>query len=384
MKIADWLHKGLFFIQFGGQGAAYFPELSKYYQEEELKDYFQLALPAISNELQKKNIQASGLFDQGIDLERWLLEPDTAPDEKYLALAQFSFPLIGMAQLAGLFLLFNRGFNPEEIERRSQGSTGHSQGVVSAIFTGLDLKAETMLELVPNFIKYLFYMGFTAQLAYHELKSANLDTNPEDADLPTVSPMVAVVGPTAEELEKLLSDFNQGRNDEDKVYLSLLNTPNTNVISAQEKSHRAFYSQIKEHIQEKKWRFIPVLAAAPFHSPLLQKGVEYMEKAMRTEFSFPYKGSDLKTPVYSFADGRNLQEDGDLAITIYREIIIDTLQWKLAVSEHINKPDLDYVLDFGLGRVSSRLSSSFLIDQDKGAAIYSFSNPKDLNKLYSA
>ena len=62
---------------------------------------------------------------------------------------------------------------------------------------------------------------------------------------------------------------------------------------------------------------------------------------------FSYQGSDLKVPVYSFSDGRNMQNDTSLGETLCVELMTNVLNWERAITTLIEPNDIDAVIDLG-------------------------------------
>ena len=87
---------------FGGQGniEEYFEELREVYNTYPslVEDFVSTA--AAHLQLLARDPKAEKLYPKGLDVLRWLNNPDTQPDIDYLVSAPVSFPLIGLTQLA--------------------------------------------------------------------------------------------------------------------------------------------------------------------------------------------------------------------------------------------------------------------------------------------
>src|SRR5699024_10268151 len=77
--------------------------------------------------------EASKLYPKGLDVMKWLQNRDSQPDTDYLVSAPVSLPLIGLVQLAHYTVTCKvLGRRPGDLLECIQGTTGHSQGVVTA------------------------------------------------------------------------------------------------------------------------------------------------------------------------------------------------------------------------------------------------------------
>lgn len=79
------------FLQFGGQGAPYLKEVSKLYEEPELKEYFSTVFSALK-ELESIFHQNDSRYSNGFDLSSWITNPESAPSEDYLIREAYPFP----------------------------------------------------------------------------------------------------------------------------------------------------------------------------------------------------------------------------------------------------------------------------------------------------
>lgn len=93
---------------------------------------------------------------------------------------------------------------------------------------------------------------------------------------------------------------------------------------------------------------------------------------------FQYKGSDLKIPVYSIFDGRNFQNEPDVSLPLFREVLIKALHWDKATANFVNTAKV-VGIDFGPSVVSQKLTQANLGSSEN--KIYSASSPKDIKVL---
>ena len=87
---------------------------------------------------EKERVTGSIALPKGIDLAAWLDATEdsasSAPSEAYLRYAAVSLPMIQLTQLAHLENLYLQGISPSDLIAWTQGATGHSQGLMSAVF----------------------------------------------------------------------------------------------------------------------------------------------------------------------------------------------------------------------------------------------------------
>ncbi|MCE9501021.1 MAG: hypothetical protein K8R21_11080 [Leptospira sp.] len=200
-----------FFLQFGGQGSPYLKEMGKLYEEPLLKEFFQVAFDTIGAE--EKRLGRTNLISQGLDIKSWLANPDSAPTEDYLCRGSVSVGMIFITQMANYHLLTLKGFAVPELMAASAGTTGHSQGIVSATLAALGKDGKDFYTTFAEFLTFIFYLGYRAQeqFPYFELEKSVMDGNTEIGDK-NPAPMVACIGYQKDELEKRIDDANKDLN----------------------------------------------------------------------------------------------------------------------------------------------------------------------------
>ncbi|HRE91502.1 MAG TPA: hypothetical protein PK095_20455, partial [Myxococcota bacterium] len=80
----------------------------------------------------------SGLYHRGTAISRWLSDAASLPDERYLASASISMPMIFLVQALRLESLMARGLGAlaSQSDAPFTFATGYSQGIAAAAFTG--------------------------------------------------------------------------------------------------------------------------------------------------------------------------------------------------------------------------------------------------------
>jgi len=371
-----------FFLQFGGQGSPYLKEMGKLHEEPMLKEFFQVAFDAIGAE--EKRLGRTNLISQGLDIKSWLANPDSAPSEEYLCRGSVSVGMIFITQMASYHLLSLKGFNVPDLMSASAGATGHSQGIVSATLAAVGTDGTDFYKTFSDFLTFIFYLGYRAQeqFPYFEVEKSIIEKNTEIGDK-NPSPMVACIGYQKAELERRIDDANKdlGLTGQNRIFISLYNTPDSMIISGTPASLLAFRKTYKAEMDEKKAKYVYLKTTAPFHCLLMDNAWEKFKVDMETVAKFPYTGSDLKIPVYSIWDGRNFQSEKSLGEALFKEVVIKALHWDKAVNAVLTNPNVTPVLDFGPSVVSSKLTGGQISAKGLANQVLCASNPKDLKTI---
>jgi malonyl CoA-acyl carrier protein transacylase len=365
------------FLQFGGQGAPYFKELLKYYQEPAFGRFFSIAIDACN----KAVAQASErVLPCEFQLEDWLKSPDSAPDDNVLSVASISLGLIQVTQFAHFEYLNQQGFDREKMLNLTAASSGHSQGLIPAAFTALSLTGNSYEEALSLFIEYLFLMGIRAQEVHPTLTATDEETSKsETLGSKNPAPMVAVLGLSHEEIESKVNDVNSKFNEVDKIYVSLYNSPSNRIISGPRHSLIKFHELNQEYLKENEVKYVYLRTTCPFHCEQMTPIREPFYKDI-DRIGFSYKGSDLKFPVISFFDGDNLQGEESLGKKLCEDLMINTLYWDKAIKGAMLVGSKN-ILDFGPGKTSQRLTMDTLAGLSAEAEVLSVANPKDQKVL---
>ena len=368
-----------FFIQFGGQGARWFGELNRLYSDPELKTFFEVSFNALYDEM--KLLSGHPFFTKGFDPLAWIKEPSLLPEEEYLEIAPISIPMIQITQLAHFERVRLRGYSIPFFLEYAGAASGHSQGLISASMVSLLKDGDAYHDLLDKYTRYAVSLGFRAQEAYPN-PFASEDEKKRSSELgePFPSPMAAVLGGDHASVQGWLSEYNDGRPVKDRVYLSLINSPENRILSGDRNALIGFHEKFRAKFSENKIKYVYLLTSCPFHCPLLEEVVPKMQEDMK-RIGFHINGLDLKIPLYSFSDGKSLKNDMDLGDRLSREMAVNTLDWKKAVDPVIADSSITHILDFGPGKTSSRLSGEIFSDSGRKFEMLSASLPRDYKIL---
>ena len=350
---------------FGGQGNTddYFEELREIFNLYQSLVVEDILLP-ISKELKqlvKQNTEFDKIYTQGLDIIHWLKHPEQTPDQDYLLSVPVSCPVICIIQICHYAITCKvLGFTPGELRDLLSWSTGHSQGLITAVAIAGSSTWESFLANSIKACSLMFYIG-----------SRSLSTYPRTTLPPTMlqdslehgegrpAPMLSVRDLSYDKVTKFIEQTNSHLPKEKHIAISLINGARNLVISGPPESLYGFNLNLRNnkapmgldqsrvpHSERKLKctnRFLPIFS--PFHSHLLADATEtIMEDVASLKFD------ELKIPVYDTFDGSNLQDEKDSTKLNARLIKLITelpVHWEKA-TEH----KATHIVDFGPGGVS--------------------------------
>lgn len=373
-------NKAHFFLQFGGQGNSYFMEMKRLYKSHpELSDFFGYCFEALKEGMAYKDIRNSDIFPHGFALNEWLEEKNQPPVE-YLSHCSISLPGVEITQLAYYFLLVKAGYSSAELLKHTAGLTGHSQGVLSAVYVALGLEGDAVKEAIRKHVLFLLFGGFRCQEIYpirvlpEEIRTESLKL---DLQLPT--PMAATSGISLKRLQEILDIYNKNLPEEFSVTVSLINTDELFVISGREEDIFQIRKETEREFEENKYRWSYLDISAPFHCHMMPDAlIKFREDLDRIGYN--YRGSDLKVPVYSTHDGKNLQEMDKIGEHLFLLQSSLSLNWPLSIAELKRNKEVTHVIDFGPGKISSIFTQQIL-NESSPVEIISAANKRGLKQL---
>lgn len=349
---------------FGGQGNTddYFEELREIYNVSANLIVDDLLIPITDklNQLVKQDSEFDKIYTQGLNILRWLKHPETTPDQDYLLSVPVSCPIICIIQLCHYAVTCKvLGLNPGELRDLTSWSTGHSQGLITAVAISGSSSWESFLSNGIKACSFMFFIG-----------SRCLSTYPRTTLPPTMlqdslnhgegrpSPMLSVRDLPTSKVEKFIEQTNAHLPKEKHIAISLINGARNLVLSGPPESLYGFnlnlrnvkapngLDQSRIPFSERKLkcsnRFLPIFC--PFHSHLLADATDVVLQDIEN-IAF----NELKIPVYDTFDGSNLQGKSpvDLNARLVKLITELPVHWELA-TDH----EATHILDFGPGGVS--------------------------------
>jgi fatty acid synthase subunit beta len=213
---------------FGGQGniEEYFDELREVYTT--YPSFLENLIPPASDMLQNlsRNPKVSKMYPQGLSVMKWLGARDSQPDTDYLVSAPVSLPLIGLVQLAHYTVTCRSlGLTPGEVRERFSGTTGHSQGIITAAAIAAADSWESFNAAARTALTMLFWTGARCQQAYPRtsLAPSTLQDSLESGE-GTPTPMLSVRDLSREAVQEHIDATNTHLPKDRHIAISLVNS----------------------------------------------------------------------------------------------------------------------------------------------------------------
>ncbi|KAJ3053654.1 beta subunit of fatty acid synthetase, partial [Rhizoclosmatium hyalinum] len=280
--------------------------------------------------------KARKLYADRIDVMEWLQKPETKPNTQSLLATDLSLPLIGLTQLLAYWVTLKiANKTPGELRSLIQGTTGHSQGIVSSIVIASSETEKEFLENTQKALGLLFWIGLRSQNAW---PSTTLDPkilqDSLDSGEGVPTPMLLVSGLRRGEIAEHIEQTNQHLPTEKRIQLSLINGPRACICTGPpqslyglnvalrkikaapgENQNRIPFSQRKVRFTS---RFLPV--TVPFHSENLKDVPAILEQDIK-EHSLSFVAEKVKIPVFHTKTGEDLAAAGDnLTLSLVEQI----------------------------------------------------------------
>ncbi|KAK5135240.1 hypothetical protein LTR08_005490 [Meristemomyces frigidus] len=350
---------------FGGQGniEEYFDELRQVYNTYPslVEDFISTAAALLQG--LSRDPQAEKLYPKGLDIMRWLNNSDSQPDLDYLVSAPVSFPLIGLTQLAHYVVTCRvSGTHPGHIRDRMSGTTGHSQGVVTAAAIAASANWESFDKAARSALTILFWIGARSQQAYPRTSLApNVLQDSIDSGEGAPTPMLSIRDLPRETLQKYIDITNEHLPEHRHIGVSLINSARNFVVTGPPMSLYGLNLQLRKvraptgldqtriPYTDRKVRFVnrflPI--TAPFHSPYLADAIKHLKDDLK---DVSISSQDLGMPVYDTCSGKDIRDEKaqNIVPALVRMICKDEVNWEQATV----MPNATHILDFGPGGIS--------------------------------
>ncbi|KAI0635636.1 fatty acid synthase [Trametes polyzona] len=352
---------------FGGQGTneVYFDELQTLY--DIYKPYVSQFLTNITRDILIPLVEESEeetFYTHGLDVVSWLSGASPRPPVTYLASIPVSFPLIGLTQLTQ-YLVVCRVSNstPGDLLSRLRGSTGHSQGLVSALCIAASKTYESYAEHASKAIRWLFFSGLRGQQAFPILAlEPSIVQDSVEGGEGAPSPMLSVTGLPLKDLEAHIAKTNKHLPDNSKIGVSLYNGPKAFVVTGPPRSLYGLVTHLRKvrapsGLDQSKIPFSqrkPVFSVrflvvgVPYHSKYLENVADdVMDDLENKEL---WSKEDLAIPVFHTETGADLRStDGSLTRALCDQIFTLPIHWSKAT----DFPETaTHAVDFGPGGLS--------------------------------
>lgn len=127
--------------------------------------------------------------------------------------------------------------------------------MISSALIALGKEGSDFYSAFSKFLKFVLYIGYRVQelVGTYNPSEALLKANEEVGDKQP-APMVAVIGYSQKELEDRVKQTNDslGLSGSEAIYVSLYNTPDSNIVSGNPESLLEFRKKFKSEMDEKK------------------------------------------------------------------------------------------------------------------------------------
>ncbi|KAL8880206.1 MAG: hypothetical protein Q9198_002340, partial [Flavoplaca austrocitrina] len=349
---------------FGGQGniEEYFDELREIYNTypsfvEDIVSYSSDLLKTLS-----RDPRVEKLYSKGLDVLGWLQNRDSQPDTDYLVSAPVSLPLIGLVQLAHYTVTCRTlGLTPGDVRERFSGTTGHSQGIVTAAAIAVADSWQIFEKATKDALTILFWIGSRSQQAYPRtsLAPSTLQDSVENGE-GTPTPMLSVRDLPQAALEEHVNATNHHLPKDRHIAISLTNSARNFVVTGPPISLYGLNLRLRKvkaptgldqtriPFTERKIRFVnrflPI--TAPFHSIYLTDAYKQLQEDLK---DLRIDSQTLSIPVFNTADGKDIRKEGkNIVPALVRMITQDPVKWETATAF----PNATHVVDFGPGGIS--------------------------------
>ncbi|TFK75163.1 fatty acid synthase [Pluteus cervinus] len=358
--------KSSIYALFGGQGIndVYFDELQTLY--DVYKPFVASFLETITENVLiplAEKYESSNYYTYGLDAFEWLSNPESRPSTSYLASVPVSFPLIGLTQLVQYLVACKvAGLTPAQMRERIAGTTGHSQGIISAVVLSASGTFEELAINTSKALKWGFFSGLRGQQAFPVVSlEPGIVQDCIEGGEGSPTPMLSITGLLLKDLEPHLKTTNSFLPSNSKLHISLHNGPRAFVVTG---PSRALYGlvinlrkvrapsgtdQSKIPFSQRKpvfsIRFLNV--GVPYHSDYLVGVTDKVVEDLGEEL---WSSADLKIPVYNTEDGSDLRKlDSSITRSLSDQIFTSPIHWTKATDF---PESATHAVDFGPGGLS--------------------------------
>lgn len=359
--------KVLTYAIFGGQGNTedYFEELRDiYHVYHGLIAEFLQKVESEVNSLISSTAHADRVYTHGFDLINWLEDPSATPSSDLLLSIPISCPLICAIQLCHYIISCKvMGVHPGQFRDMFKGTTGHSQGLVTALVMASSDSWKTFYSKAIEAIKFLFFLAVRCVQAYPSTSlSPSMVKDSEDNGEGEPGPMLSIRDLSIEQVNSFVADTNRHLPAAKQINISLINGARNVVVTGPPESlyglnlnlrkakaptglnqARVPYSKRKLSFSSK---FLPI--TSPFHSHLLAPAEEpILEDFKKAGISFDKK--DITIPVFDTYTGKDLRDLPEESTASRVVTLITTLPVEWVKATNFKST---HIIDFGPGGIS--------------------------------
>ncbi|RGP78617.1 fatty acid synthase beta subunit dehydratase [Fusarium longipes] len=337
-------------------------------------------LTTLLDNLSKTDDITSQLLPQGLKVLSWLDDSAQVPDPTYLSSAPVSVPLIGLVQLVNYEIVCRTlGLTPGQLCNRIAGTTGHSQGIITAAATVAANDWFSWRESTHAALTTLFWIGIRTQQTWDSQFRINtiseaMTQDSIDHGERKPSPMLSVRGLAREELQTCIDATRRYLRDGGHDWaISMTNGPRHFVVSGpptylyglnlQIRKRKKLYTQKSSADKAHAVGSTFLEVSVPFHSSWLKKAVPMIQNDLKDVWLHS-SHAKIKVPVFSTENGQDINQGqgSNILHELVDLVVCRGLNWANATAnlypEHALGIRSPTVLDFGPGGVHG-ISSLF-------------------------
>ncbi|VEU23428.1 DEKNAAC104691 [Brettanomyces naardenensis] len=352
---------------FGGQGNTedYFEELREIYQVYHgLISDFLVKVEAKVQTLIANTPDTDKVYTHGFDLINWLEDPSATPSALHLLSIPVSCPLICAIQLCHYIITCKvMGVHPGQLRSILKGTTGHSQGLVTALAIASADSWPSFEKQAMKAIEFLFFLAVRCTQTYPPTSLApSTVRDSEEHGEGEPGPMLSIRDLSIEQVNKFVAETNRHLPEAKHTSISLVNGARNMVVTGPPESlyglnlnlrnakAPAGLNQTRIPFSQRKLkfssRFLPI--TSPFHSHLLTPANKKIsEDFEQAGLWFPKE--DIAIPVFDTYDGSDLRsfKNGSIPSRVVSLITTLPVHWVKATQFKAT-----HIVDFGPGGAS--------------------------------
>ncbi|KAJ1998698.1 fatty acid synthase alpha subunit Lsd1, partial [Coemansia thaxteri] len=309
--------------------------------------------------------RVSYVYPKGLGILKWLTIDGTMPDEQYLLSIPVSMPLVGLAQLMHVMVLYKTlRVTPGELVKGFKVAVGHSQGVAIAAAFSAFTDEQSFFAVGEKALGIQLLAGAFPELRYpcYRLPSTPGSSSVMQSADGEPRPMVSVQGVTKPALEQYIASFNARQpTSGEHVYLAVINAADQFIVAGEIASAASFVEFLREESADpdKDQSRVPyskrrsviytqyTTITAPYHCVLQEPAIEAMS-TMAKDKQWTFQASDMQIAVRAGDDGHDIRVEPNLTQYLFMSICVLLVDWPL-VSQC---PGISHIVDFGPGGLS--------------------------------
>lgn len=334
------------FIQFAGQGVKYMEELRRIYTSSpEIRPFIMAAIDEIKTQAARYDDTKTSFFEKGLDVDKWIENPEAVPDLAYLLSSPLSHPLIYLTQISNYLSFMADGMDQDLLLANTHSATGFSTGIVASVLVSMGLSYDNFVKKALKVQAMFVWQGIRCQESMLTFGvNPKLDSQLLDTAEGCPSCMASVSGLPRSVLDEAIMLFSETGS----VYPAYELFPGRWILAGLPEKLADFRIFIKERHPSNSiiWKFIPSTIGA--HSPFLAHAFDTSPEDARA-LGLSFSGSEMKIPVWSNDKGEDLRQLNPVIDEIMRAYFLHPAFFRRQIKPVLPPAQIRYVLDFGPG-----------------------------------